>query len=209
MNYADLAPIVAVDVMGAPQPLVIRKIAEAANEFFRLTRAYEVDRTPATVSANTQTITLVPPTGTAFVEVNMVKLGPKKLVPRTRRQLDEDEYEWEVRTGTPDFYSAVGGTIRLVPYPIVSAPELLRVNYSVSPLLTAQSVADEPGLAYQDALIAGAKARLLAMPKKSWADLASAGVFQAEYMKRVNEVRIQVRNGGSSEQQMRVRSRFI
>jgi len=209
MNYVDLAPFVAVDALGAPQPVIMRKLAEVANEFFRLTRAYEVKLTPAAVAADTKNVTLTLPSDTILCEVTGVRLGSAKLWPRLDRQLEEELGEWETAEGTPKYYRTEANTIRLVPFPVVEEAGPLRASYTVAPTLTATSVADEPGLRYQDALIAGAKAMVLAMPKKEWSDPQLAAIFQAQYQTRLNEVRILVRNGGSSEQQLRVRPRFV
>ncbi len=209
MNYVDLAPIVGIDVMGAPQPLIIRKIAEAANDFYRRTRAYAVDSTPATVAANTLTVNLALPADTTLCEVDAVRLGGQKLWPRRDGDLVDEFGVWESATGRPKYYRAGANQIRLVPYPVATDPDQLRIRFTVAPTLTAEQIADEPGLRYQDALINGAKALLLSMPKKPWTDMEMAGVFQMQYQNRLNEVRILVRNEGSSRLQTRVTPRFV
>lgn len=209
MNYVDLAPIVAIDVMGAPQPLIVRKIAEAANEFFRHTRAYAVDFTVSPLAANTQTVNLSLPAETALCEVDTVRLAATKLFPRKDGALVDEFGEWELATGRPKYYRVTANQLRLVPYPVATENSSLRVRFSVAPTLTAEQMADEPGLRYQDALINGAKALLLAMPKKAWTDLEAAGIHQALYRNRLNEVRILVRNEGASQAQSRVTPRFV
>lgn len=208
MNYADLAPIVAIDAMGAPEPLIVRKIAETANEFFRLTRAYEFDSNPAIITANTKLIGLTLPADTVLCEIVEVRLGPDKVWPRADRQLQNEFGLWENAEGTPRYYKVIGGQVRVVPFPTSNTTDQLRIKASIAPTVTAESMADEPGLRYQDALINGAKARVLAMPKKAWTDPATAGIFQQEYATRLNEVRLLARNGGSSEASIRVRPRF-
>jgi hypothetical protein len=206
VNYQDLAPIVAIDVMGAPNPLIVRKIAEAANEFFRLTRAYEVTTAPTSITANTKVVALTPPTGTDFLEINEVWLGGTRLYPPANLRLPDG---WEQTTGRPERYVPQGPAIRLHPYPIENLVDQVVIKYAVVPKLTAISIPDEVGVEYQDALIEGAKARLLAMPRKDWADRQAAGDARSLFVMRVNETRLKVRNKGSSEVQYRVVSRFV
>jgi hypothetical protein len=208
MNFSDLAPIVAIDVMGAPLPLVTRKLAETANEFYRLTRAWEHRQTQSTVPDGTALVPLTPPADTVPLEVTRVRLGAEKLWPRTDAQLEEEFGQWETAVGRPRYYRVEGSSVRLIPAANQLFAEALRIHFTVAPPVTANSIDDEWGLPYQDALIDGARARLLVMPKKDWTDTASAVIFQEIYMRRLNEVRLLARNAGTSEVQLRALPRF-
>ena len=209
MNYADLAPIVAIDAMGAPEPLIVRRIAEAAHEFFRLSRAYKHSVTPAIVEAEQSVVAISPPSGTSLVEVEEVWLGSKQLFFRTEGQLSAEFDDWETASGGPRYYRVQGASVRLVPYPEVDTISKLRIQCALTPTVTAESIADEPGLTYQDALIDGAKYRLLSMPKKPWSSPTEAGLALGRFTIRLNEARILARNSGSSGISLRVRPRFL
>lgn len=206
MNYADLVPLVSVSALGAPTPLVLAKIAEVAEEFFRLSRAYSVTTTPGILTANQQSIAFTPPAGTYLLEVADVKFGG---VPLKFRPEDELVENWEVLTGEPTNYLVAGNTVRVIPYPTVDTTKLAKVRYTVAPLISARSLDDAVAVPWQTALIHGAKAKLLSHPKAEWADAAAAGIAYAEYQRLLNEARIRARNQGSSEIQLRVRPRFV
>lgn len=206
MKYADLAPLIAIEAAGAPVPLISLKLAEAAHEFFRLTRAYIVEQRLTSVAAQTKTVALDVPPQTAFIEVSLVRLGSKQLtfLPSDKRPADLENY-----VGSPRHYTVDGSTVRLVPYPEQDISEPLVISFSVQPLLTAKGVADPIGQVHQDAMLAGAKSRLFRMSRKDWTDVAAAGIEEVEFRRLVNEARIRARNEGSSETDVRARGRFV
>ena len=205
MNYADLVPLIQVSAMGAPQPLVLAKIAEVAEEFCRLSRIYVVAPAATVLTANQKNVTFTPPTGTYLLEVAGAKLNGVPLKYRPESELVEN---WEALTGDPTNYLVEGNSVRVVPYPAVTTTHQVRVKYTVAPLLSTRTLDDVVAIPWQTALIHGAKAKLLSHPKADWADSAAAGIEYAEYQRLVNEARIRARNQGSSEIQLRVRPRF-
>lgn len=206
MNYTDLAPIIAIDAIGAPTPLIVRKIAEAAHEFFRKTRGYTYTQTLNPVPANTKSVALTPPVGTVFIETVLVRLNGQTLPPPMNLQLNGD---WESIKGRPASYLPAVGAIRLFPYPETQIDEALTIEFALAPLLTATSIDDSVGLANQDALIAGAKARVLSMPRKEWADPIAARSEELRFKELINERRLLARNNGTAQALYRIKSRFV
>lgn len=206
MKYADLVPIVSFDAIGAPAPRAAYAVAQAAHEFFRLTRTYVVEMDPAKLIANSTTFDLDLPSNTLLVEVNQVKYGSQVVESKLPEQLPGG---WEDLTGSPSFYLVQGSALRLVPYPIAKSDTLMRAKFAVHPMLTASEIPDDLGDKFRDALINGAKGFLLADVGKPWTNPGAAAAFRAEYMRTVNEQRILERKGGSRTTSLQVRMRRV
>lgn len=206
MRYADLAPMIQVDVIGAPVPLIASKMAECAHEFFRLTRAYQVTQRQASIPAGTKLVALTIPDGATLLELVRVKRGSMNL-----RHTEQDRIPANVDliVGPPTYYAAEGKAVRLFPSPEGDLVEPLAVTFSVQPTLQARTLPDDIAERWQPALLAGTKSRLFRMSKKEWTDPAAAQWEEMEYQRLVNEARIAVRNEGATEMDLAVQGRFV
>lgn len=238
MLYKDIAPLVAVDAMGAPQPRVIGALAQAANEFFRRTHGYKLTMPLQPIEVGQTKVSLYIPATTTLVAVTEVRYnGSSPLTPTTTLQLPSN---WETLTGVPDRYlvgSFASGqdyvdetyidddylaadptaappepkfdTVRFVPYPNDAGQTgEALLTYAVTPLLAATSVPDGVGYRYMAALVAGAKSFVLADVDKPWSNPKESANKRGEFERLINEAMLESKYGHASTQ-ARVRMRRL
>lgn len=171
--WSSLQPDVAIDVPGAPVLVIENALRRAAQQFFAKSRAWQVITDAAPVAADQAEVTITPPDNTELVRVETVWLDGRKIDPTTAGYLDAAfGSNWTELAGAATKYlQLVPGTLRLFRIPASDADTGLTARIAVQPSSTAAGIPDDLGIRFREALVLGAKARLLLMPKKGWTDL--------------------------------------
>lgn len=171
-----------------PLPAVDDALRDSAIEFCDRTRVLNEVTERLPVSAGTGDIDIDSPDSELVIaQVISVYTPTGKLTPKTKRELEEI-----FPTGWPFasvdsaellkyWLSTVRSTIRLVPYPTFSAPEIIAAAVAYKPSREAASLPDELYEHYAEAIAAGAMARLHAHPHASYADAARIAAYRGLY----------------------------
>jgi hypothetical protein len=182
-------------VNGCPEQTATRAAIQAIREFCRETHTLRYTQQITTVR-NIAEYTLEPPAGCRVISVDRAKFNGTKLSATSEAEMDRLVPGWDEDVGTPTHY-LLNGLSTLVLY---RKPERMGINaLEVRQVLILTDDASEidDGFydLYHDAVTAGAKARLMAIPKKPWTDLALSGVFRDQFEQEMATASVRVEKG--------------
>lgn len=191
MNYSDLVSDIMPEVLGCPSVTIQRAVRDSVIDFFERSLAYKVENDPAKLPSNVQEIDLELPTKTRLIKVLTVRYGGAELQPLTREDMDRLGVDWTTLTGTPKGYTfSTPTSIRLVPYPTTSSNDKAYVRFAVAPTRVGTSLPDELGERYYETICAGAKFRLMRMPRMAWTDANLSAFNGTLFEKGINKARL-------------------
>lgn len=176
--YDDLLP----DVPGlTPGNFALKALRDAARELCDRARIWVIDYTPVDLVAGTAVYTLTPGSGMEPVILSYVEVNGKPIGSTTEDALDAIKSEWRL---DPDaapqlYFQPDQARVQLHPAPDASATGGLVLRGSVKPSGSATTIDDALAINWDDAILAGAKARLYCSPKKPWTDHALSAKWQA------------------------------
>jgi len=187
VRYDALVSEIAPDVPGCPDMAIERAVRDAAIEFFDQTACWRVDQEPVAVSAGTAVVELELPAGTRLVQLLRAKLGSRPLDRKSREDLLDRFGDFTVK-GMPAAVTRESDTeIRLVPVPGLSMADRLQLHFAVTPTRASTSIPDEQGERHWQALVEGARAKLMAMLGQPWAQPKLASVARGAFEKAMRE----------------------
>jgi hypothetical protein len=177
MKTQDLLPFLLPDLPGAPDALVKQHLVQATIEFCQETHAWNEIQDPVQVLDRQYEVDVETPRDARVVAVKDVWASNRKLRPVTMPQLFELIPNWQTAEGSEPTYYNAGidyRTIRIYPIPIGANRQTLTMRVAYAPEMSATAIPDELAIKYWDALIGGAKARLMTTPGKAWTNTALA-----------------------------------
>lgn len=181
-SWANFHRLVLTSVIGCPLPVVHEKLVEAAREFCLRTHAWQ-ETDEFTADGATQLFDFTAPTRTEVLKVVRAEVAGKPLDIFGRNLLPADWREGGVCGRALYQYSSDDYLL----FPKPSAGQAIEVTVSVRPTLDGTGVGDELFIAHAEHIAAGARYRLLKMPRADWQDLAEAEVAKAEFESGVHE----------------------
>lgn len=189
---AELRP----HVPGCPDVLAKAEIRRAAQALLESSRAWQVDLAPLPVAAGQSAVTVAVADAVEqkLVRVEAVWYDGKELRPATPKALDAQcSDDWKTHTGTPvRFLQLTPGTVTLYPKPVTAAITGLQARVSLMPGEESTGLPEDIASLYTDVIQAGARARLMIYPKKSWTDINLAGVYASAFSGGVDKARAEV-----------------
>ena len=195
MNVSDLIPFVAPEVPGCPDALIKQNLVLCAIEFCTETLAWQEIQDSLIVIDGQSELDVEVPTGARIVVVKDIWGASRRLRPVTMDQLFEVLPNWQEAAGSePTYYNASSDwqTIKVYPIPMGANRARLRMRASYAPTLAATTLPDEVTTKYLDGITGGAKARLMAMPGKTWSNVQSAGIYRQQFNDQVLKAKIDV-----------------
>lgn len=195
MKIEALLPYLLPDVPGAPDITARQALLLTAIEFCVKTHAWEEiqDPIPLEDGVNEYEIDLDP--GVRVAAVKSVWMQDRQLTPKTMEEISLLIPNWQAaQSSIPMFYSAPADLdyIRVYPIPLQPGDGKLTIRAAFAPTLQGSSIPDSIVNRYLEVLIAGAKARLMAAPGKSWSNPQLAAYHQQKFDEGVNSARIDV-----------------
>jgi hypothetical protein len=175
MKLDDFLPHLLPELPGCPDMIIKQQLLFGVIEFCQETHAWNEIQDPIQVLEKQYEIDVETPRDTRVVAVKDVWASSRKLRPVTMPQLFELMPNWQTAEGSePTYYNASIDyrTIRIFPIPFGTNRQTLTMRVAYAPEMTATTIPDELAIKYWDALIGGAKARLMTMPGKSWSNPA-------------------------------------
>lgn len=189
MPWAPLAPAAAADLA----------LRHAVRDFCRQTHALQVWLEDVTALAGEPAVALPPPTGYEVVAPIVVRAGGRVLVPVTADALDAVLRLDDWRTLQPGTVQAVVSDLaRPAEVQLVPAPEgdiTVRAKVALRPT-GAFTTIDDALLRWDEAIAAGALARLCSMPDTAWFNQDRAALMQGRMAVGAARARDEVRRGG-------------
>lgn len=191
------------DVPGCPDVLALQAIVDAAVELFDETGIWSVVGEPALMSS---LLDLYEPDSISGARVDRIKAvwcGKRQLVHKINSALYDALPDWQTaRAPEPSYYNSPdGSSVRVYPMPFNVAPgTTLTIEAIYVPkddLSSSQpTIPDRFGLQYRDAIVAGAKARLMLTPDRKWTNERLSGFHRSKFEEALSEVRIRAIHEG-------------
>ncbi|HEX4843198.1 MAG TPA: hypothetical protein VFV57_05965 [Limnobacter sp.] len=187
----DVAP----HVSQCPATVIEFEIRNAAQTFFRGSRAWREVTGYFPVTAGQQTVLVEPSDPThELVELDssFVMLDNKRLPPITPEQLDSLYTEdWTTLTGMPDnHYCLTPNQVSLFRIPSQNAINGLKARISITVSDTATGLPDEIANRFWDAIVVGARARLMLYKNSAWYDADMAAMYGNAFSAAIDDARL-------------------
>lgn len=170
-RYDTLVPLVLPEVHGCSDPLAEQAIRDAVIDLCQRSRIWVVICDPVDVTATQAAYDIDLPAQSALVRLLSVRAGQcDPLTPASADQLDESlSSDWTTETGTPKHYVQVDDdSFLLTPIPDATLPGQLKVRLAAKPSRSSTGFPAWINERYQEYILAGAKARLLAKQGQPW-----------------------------------------
>lgn len=195
MNVSDLVPFVAPEVPGCPEVLIKQTLVQATIEMCEEALVWQEIQDPVIVIDKVNEFDIEVPRDSRIVTVKDVWASNRKLRPVTMDQLFERIPNWQDARGSePVYYNASHDwrTIKVFPIPLESNRAKLTMRVAYAPTISATTLPDELATKYLDGLTGGAKARLMAMPGRSWSNAQFAGIYRQQFNDSVLKAKIDI-----------------
>ena len=183
--YDELLP----DMPGLDTPIGLNRIRAAVIDFCQRARCWVIDGAAITSVANTAVYALPASTVASTEDVGVIRVtynnGTQvtELAPISRaRAAAKYGDAWMTYAGDPLYFLQDDpSSVRLLPVPSTGLANALVISIAIKPIRTATVVPDWFFSNYFETIAKGAKARLFAVPKKPWTDLALSQHYQSQF----------------------------
>lgn len=189
MTRDELLSRVMPELPGCPVPMVMSTAQEVLEDFCDRTRAWQATLDTVPMRAGQGVIELELPTGTRLIAIRAVTQSGRPVSPRSRRQLNIEHPGWESATGQyvqHFLLDMATNEVRVFPIPSQDG-DALQFDVDLAPFGVLTILPDEVMRRHSQAIISGIKGRLMIKPKKAWTQPDMAGIYLAEYERKVAE----------------------
>lgn len=199
-TYASIVPDVLIYANGCPAPTITDVVAKTANDFFYQTLAYRVwtSTFDLTISTTNYDLNARCPADTEVAQVLALKCQGLPVNEVTHEEFFMLDPKWPSLTGSnAQYYTIVDNkdSFNIIPSPEATVSGAFNLLLAVTPTLTATQMEETPFLEWKDAIVAGALARLLAMPERPWSDPKRAVEAQRLYVSEIVAAKAQANKG--------------
>lgn len=210
IQYSDFLPSILVDVPGCPDVAVEREVRNSAIEFCRRSLAWRKQLAPISVVALTNTYALAAPiAGSRVIKVHDVILTStngdvSNLVSTTPQILDASDPRWRTvssNINTNWFTQDEPDSIILAGMPQINGT--LTILAAFAPTLVSTGFDGWIGEQYFEAIIHGAKAKLLAVPLKPWSSPVLSMWHVGKFDTAISEARVEAASAYQSDAPIR------
>lgn len=203
--YPDVLP----ELPGAPLLLVDHWLRNAAIEFCERSKAHVVDLVAMNAVANQMAYTLVPLAETEIVEIKAAWFSGNKLAPKGHTFLEDKYGDWTAAVGTPEYITQQASDVALlVPAPAASASGSIKIKAVARPAIAATGIHDWLFQQYRQALVAGCKAKMMAMDKVSWSSPDRVEYYLGQFEAAIDKA-TSAANSGFGKERPRYSGAFV
>jgi hypothetical protein len=197
MDFTDLLPRILPFVSGCPDVMATNALRDATIEFCKETKAWN-DYQPITLVDSEPTYGLEVPVDARVVEVMQAWVPCGRIWPKSMLDIQALLPNWQGALGSQPAYfnSPTNSTVRFFPTPMNSNSLVVTVRCAYAPTMDGESIDDDFGDEYYEALIDGAILRLASMPNKSWSNPSLASYHGGRFEQAKTDIRIKVLHDG-------------
>lgn len=193
IRLSELVPDVLIYAPGAPGPLIRRELRKAAQRFCRSTLIVLADTPAFTVVAETKTLDL---TEYCAPQTQPVKVIEVNIDGRVIPSVGQDTlrgisalYQQAQPGAVSRYYARDEKTVTLFPVPAADVPGV--ITMAVCPTDAANSLPDELGGLWRNAIVGGALARICVIPGQSYTSVDTANMGSSWYYEGERRARIE------------------
>lgn len=206
----DLLPQLLPEVAGCPDATARQALLNAAIEFCRHSGAWDEVQEGAVTLRDGKSVYDIDADGDARVLlIKRVWHQWGELVPKSQAELGLVLPNWQTaQSNVPVYYNAGddGQALRVYPIPVNSQGLKLSLRAAFVPRMDAQLLPDRLINEWFEPLLSGAKARLMAMPKRAWSEPQLAAYHRGLFESAKTDARIAAdADGAQASGRVRVR----
>lgn len=193
MTPDQLLPYLLPEVPGCPDTLAKQTIMRTCNDFCWETGVWNEIQDPIAVRDNVNEYDLETPSGAQIVTVKSIWMVNRELVPVTMERLQELIPNWQEATGSdPAYYNSATdySTVRIYPIPLGANGAMMTIRAIYTPDQFGTFIPNFLVDKFLDEILAGAKARLMIMPEKTWSNPQLAAVNQVMYSEGITRAKV-------------------
>ena len=207
--WSDWDDDVLPELPGVQQAMARHHVKLAAIEFCRRSWAWIIDQGPIPVSANVAEYDWNRPANTDVARVIVAWLEGRRVESLTRKELSARFGDYKNLSGSPEYYLQDSpNKLILVPKPNSTIMAGVTAVTALQPKRAATGLETTIRERWGDVIAAGAKYRLMRMPKKPWTDKDIAAVYRQEFEDGIAQAKLEVTRSFSGAR-MRVRPQFM
>jgi hypothetical protein len=180
------------DVPGCPMVAMDFALRQSAIMFCIQSLAWRYEHPPISVVVDTDEYLFAPPADALVHAVLYAEFNDKEIDVNTRPN-DMQIWNWRHSTGTPQYLLGGSTTLTLVPNPDVEGT--LTLTVAVKPADNSIGIDDSIFTEYKDAIVHGAKGRLMMSPKKPYTDPQLAAMHLHEFAVRTTAAGVRAARG--------------
>lgn len=193
MLIDDLVHYVRLELPGVMDVIIVQAMAATAMDFCERTRVWDEIQDPVMLIDGVNQYDMEGPTGARVLTIANVWAADRELVPVTMADLMRVLPNWQTaQASQPQYYNAARDRTAITVYPTPmsaqKAPLTFKAQYA--PKRTATTLPDFLGDDHHDALVAGAKARLMVQVNVPWSSPSAGMLHQQAYEQAVAQARI-------------------
>lgn len=178
-TWGQAEGLIAVDVPGAPWPVVEDALRTIARDYFSRTLAWRASLDPQLTAVGVWEYDAAEETGAEPVKILTATCDRSPLRPLTTREFMLERAR-AGGNGHPEFLSFNGESLLIWPPPMVAGQEVW-VEVAFRPTLTAKGLPDEIWSEHVEALTDGVRAKLMSQRDKPYTDPNGAKIAAAAY----------------------------
>lgn len=215
-NYESFFPYILPEVPGAPEPVIVLAIRNAAIEFCERSLILTRDHDPITLVPKVVDYDLEPPIKeTLIIKIQRAFVEGSKIDPLAPDQIRDPAIynrlyaEYEEQPSTPQYYLQKDErSITVWPVPDKIYRNALTMRVAMKPTRDSESVDDVIFEDYAEVIAAGALSRLMASAGKPYTNVQMAAVNKMMFDRGVNLAKLRM-NAGHTRANMTVKMRRI
>lgn len=193
MKIDDLLHYVRLELPAVMDVIVSQAIAATASDFCTRTRVWDEIQDPVALVDGVSQYDMDAPSCARVLTLANVWAAERELVPVTMATLVQLLPNWQTAQGSqPQYYNAARDLKAITVYPIPTGALGARLTFRAqyAPKVTATVLPDFLAEDYHDALLSGAKARLMVQSNVLWSNPAMAAYHAQIYERAVAQARI-------------------
>lgn len=202
-SYEDLYIDIRADAHQAPDFVILKNIQAVGAEFFTRTGAWEQRIDDIKLLSGVDEYDIAADAWAQVVRVVQVWRDNVEL----QQQMQRDIIKINKIEGLPSRFSSSGCAITVYPVPGDNdAGSVLRVLAVLAPQRDAEQIPDYLFNQWRDALVYGAKARMLESPTQPWANPQASQHFRNLYNRELRRAKTQAHNSNGAPLQVTLRN---
>lgn len=196
-KYEDMLDDVIPEVPGCSVDVAINALRNACMELFQKSWIYTQNQDPITTEVGTAEYDMDSFTNQRIVGVVSAYLGDTPLIPLAEEMLNATNRHWATETGFVEGYMMTDSNlVRLYRIPEVTGT--LNMKVALAPNKKSTGIETFVYDLYSEGIAAGAKARLMTIPKKPFTDLNTSLMYRAQFAATVSDARWRARQSLTS-----------
>jgi hypothetical protein len=170
------------ELPGCPYVALNHALRQSAIAFCEQSLVWTYEHPDIAVTVDVDIYDYVPPAEALVHAVTWAKFNDVEIDARTK-DADMRIWDWRNQTGTPAYVLSMPSSLKLVPKPDVEGT--LKLIVALKPDYDATGVDDGIFQEYREAIVHGAKARLMLSPRKPYTDAERAALNMQQFNSKV------------------------